>query len=140
MTLFADTSAWYAASDRGDRHNRAAAEILSSGERLVTTDHVIIETWLLIRGRSDRTIADRFWNGLRAGAASVEMVGPADLEVAWSIGEGFPDQDFSIVDRTSFAVMQRLGLTRVVSFDFHFSVYRYGPKRESAFDVVRAPS
>ena len=140
MTLFVDTSAWYAASDGRDRHHRTATEILSSGEPLVTTDHVVIETWLLIRGRADRTIADRFWHGLRAGAASVETVGPADLEVAWSIGEGYPDQDFSIVDRTSFSVMQRLGLTRVVSLDFHFAVYRYGPRRESAFDVVRASS
>lgn len=140
MTLFVDTSAWYGASDRGDRHNSAAAKILLAGERLVTTDHVIIETWQLIRGRADRNTADRFWNGLRAGAASIEMVGSADLEVAWSIGEGYPDQDFSIVDRTSFAVMQRLGLNRVASFDFRFAVYRYGPRRESAFDVICAPS
>ena len=26
----------------------------------------------------------------------------ADLEAAWAIGEIFPDQNFSIVDRTSF--------------------------------------
>ena len=43
-----------------------------------------------------------------------------NLEVAWAIGERFPDQDFSIVDRTSFAVMERLGVRRVAAFDSDF--------------------
>jgi hypothetical protein len=34
----------------------------------------------------------------------------ADLEVAWEIGANYADQDFSIVDRTSLAVMRRSGL------------------------------
>jgi predicted nucleic acid-binding protein len=67
----------------------------------------------------------------------METVGAADLEVAWSIGDAFPDQDFSLVDRTSFAVMQRLGLRRVASFDRDFAVYRFGRDRRQAFEVVR---
>jgi predicted nucleic acid-binding protein len=62
---------------------------------------------------------------------------PGDLDAAWRIGEAFPDQDFSIVDRTSFAVMERLGIASVASFDDHFSIYRFGPRRERAFDVRR---
>jgi len=61
----------------------------------------------------------------------------ADLEAAWSIGAAFPDQDFSIVDRTCFAVMERLGLTRVASLDDHFAIYRYGRNRDRAFDILR---
>jgi predicted nucleic acid-binding protein len=64
-------------------------------------------------------------------------VGRADLEVAWSIGQEFPDQDFSFVDRTSFAVMVRLGLVRAATFDDHFAVFRYGSGRSEAFEVVR---
>ena len=60
-----------------------------------------------------------------------------DLDTAWAIGELYDDQDFSIVDRTSFAVMERLGITRAASFDHHFAVYRYGPRRERAFQIVR---
>ena len=116
MSLFVDSSAWYAAGDKGDFSNSRAKEILSSGEPLITTDHVLVESWLLLHHKFHRQAANRFWERLRTGVAKIEPVGPADLEVAWAIGEAFPDQDFSIVDRTSFAAMQRLGILRVASF------------------------
>ena len=137
MSLFVDTSAWYAAADAGDRGNARARMALGSGERLVTSDHVLVETWLLLRHRLGRAVADRFWSGLRLGVATVELVGDADLEAAWTIGEAFPDQDFSLVDRTSFAVMQRLGVHRVATLDDDFAVYRFGPNRTRAFELVR---
>jgi predicted nucleic acid-binding protein len=59
------------------------------------------------------------------------------MNAAWAIGESFPDQKFSIVDRTSFAVMERLGITRAASFDDDFAIYRYGRSRERAFEIVR---
>lgn len=136
MSLFVDTSMWYAAADRGDRSHGRAVEVLSAGEALVTTDHVLVETWFLVRARAGREEAERFWGGLRGGLAVIESVGAADLERAWAVGEAFPDQDFSIVDRTSFAVMERLGIERAASFDRDFAVYRFGPRRERAFTVV----
>ena len=78
-----------------------------------------------------------FWAHLRAGAARIEKVLPVDLEVAWAIGLAYPDQHFSIVDRTSFAVMERLSISQAASFDNDFAVYRYGPGRKRAFDVLR---
>ena len=137
MSLFVDTSAWYAAADQSDASNARAKELLRAGERLLTTDHVLLETWTLLRHRVHRAAAEAFWEGLRRGVADVEFVGPADLEVAWQLGRRFADQDFSIIDRTSFAVMQRVGVERVVSFDAHFAVYRYGPNLRQAFDVQR---
>lgn len=136
MTLFVDTSIFYAVADRSDRSNARAREILGAADRVLTSDHVVVETWLLIRRRLGREAADRFWVGIRSGAVEVEHVGPADLEVAWGIGSAFPDQDFSIVDRTSFAVMQRLGSHRVASLDNDFAIYRFGPRRERAFEVL----
>ena len=137
MTLFVDSSAWYAAADRGDRSHRRATTVLGNGEDLVTTDHVMVETWLLLRHRLGRSAAERFWSGLRGGVAEVDPVVAADLEVAWAIGERFRDHDFSIVDRTSFASMLRLGLRRAASFDEDFAVFRFGPGRRLAFELVR---
>lgn len=137
MSLFVDTSAWYAAADRSDRSHDAATSVLAQQELLVTTDHVLVETWLLVHHRLGRSAAERFWEGLASGVAEIENVGGADLAAAWAIGESFPDQDFSIVDRTSFAVMQRLGLRRVATLDDDFAVYRFGRSKQQAFEVVR---
>jgi uncharacterized protein len=137
MSLFVDTSVWYAAADVSDAGNRGAKAILGAGEELVTSDHVLVETWTLLRRRIRRQVAERFWDGLRNGVATVEPVGLADLEVAWQIGASYRDQDFSLVDRTSFAVMRRLGIQRAASFDDDFAVFRYGPNRKSAFTIVR---
>ena|SRR5215469_5659580 len=135
MSLFVDTSIWYAAADSSDRSNLRAKAILKCGEALITSDHVLIETWTLLRHRLQRTAAERFWEGLRSGIAIIESVGVADLEAAWNLGLSWPDQDFSIVDRTSFAVMRRLGIDRVASLDQHFAVFRFGPRRRQSFTV-----
>ena len=137
MSLFVDTSVWYAAADADEHDNRAAQEILSRGERLITTDHILLETWFLLRSRLGKPAAETFWEALSSGVAHLETVTGADLAVARGIGDAFPDQDFSIVDRTSFAVMQRLGLWRAASFDNDFAIYRFGPGRKLAFEVVR---
>ena len=128
---------FYAAADRGDRSNARAKKVLGAGERLVTTDHVLVESWFLIAHRIGPDAAERHWEALRGGAAAVEPVTGADLEVAYAISESFPDQTFSIVDRTSFAVMQRLGVFRAASLDEHFAIYRFGRNRARAFEIVR---
>ena len=137
MSLFVDTSIWYAAADSSDRSNARVKAILRSGESLVTSDHVLIEAWTLLHHRLGRSAAERFWDGLRSGVAMVEPVGLADLEAAWEIGFAWEDQDFSIVDCTSFAVMRRLGIEDVASLDEHFAVFRLGPKQRQSFHVIR---
>lgn len=136
MSLFVDTSIWYAAVDSSDSGNARARKILSAGEPVLTTDHVLVEAWTLIHHRVGRRAAERFWTGLRGGGVLIEPVGLADLEAAWQMGQAWQDQDFSIVDRTSFAVMLRLGIERAASLDDHFAVFRYGPRRRRSFLVV----
>ena len=137
MSLFVDTSIWYAAADSSDRSNARSKVILKSGETLVTSDHVLVETWALLHHKLDRKAAERFWEGLRSGIAVIEAVTLADIEVAWEIGVSWRDQDFSIVDRTSFAVMRRLGIDRAASLDADFAVFRFGPKRRESFHILR---
>src|SRR5215469_4890041 len=133
MSLFVDTSIWYAAADSSDRSNARSKAILKSDETLVTSDHVLVETWTLLHHKLDRKAAERFWEGLRSGIAVVEAVTLADLEIAWDIGVFWRDQDFSIVDRTSFAVMRRLGIDRVASLDADFAVFPLVPNRRHSF-------
>ncbi|HUY95903.1 MAG TPA: PIN domain-containing protein [Terracidiphilus sp.] len=137
MSLFVDSSIWYAAAVKSESTNIRAKTILSEHDQLVTTDHVLAETCSLLHHRIGRRAAERFWGQLRAGLASIEFVGPSDLEFAWQIGQAWHDQDFSLVDLSSFAVMIRLGLERVASLDDHFSIFRFGPRRRGSFVVVR---
>jgi uncharacterized protein len=137
LSIFVDSSTWFALAVVRDRHNTRAKAILANTREHITTDHVVVETWLLLNSRYHRSAAESFWDRIRRGPAHVEHVTPADMEAAWAMGEVFSDQDFSLVDRTSFAVMERLGLTRAASFDDHFAVYRYGRNRDRAFEVLR---
>ena len=137
MTTFVDTSVWFAAANIRDGQNSRAKAILSGIVDALLTDHVLVETWNLINARIHRHAAEQFWFAVRRRHMELEKVTAADLETAWAIGETFSDQAFSIVDCTSFVVMERLGITRVASFDDDFAIYRYGRNRERAFEVLR---
>lgn len=80
---------------------------------------------------------DPFRSGLRGGIATIAQTTDADLEVARAISDRSPDQSFSIVGRTSFALMERLGIPRVIAFDQDFEIYRYGRRQALAFEVLR---
>ncbi len=134
---FIDTSAWYAALDRSDRnHPLATSRLTEPGIRLLS-DHVLVETWRLAAHRLGWAVAERFFDAVRRGAAKVVAVTDADREHAWATGQAYPDQHFALADRTSFAIMERLGVEQVVTFDDDFAVYRYGPRRGRAFVVLR---
>lgn len=105
MSVLVDTGAWYAIADASDRHHREA-----SGQAGLA-----------------------FWGTLREARIPILTVEPVDLEAAWHIAEAFPDQAFSVVDCTTFALMERLGITDAFAFDAHFLVYRFGPGRQRAF-------
>ncbi|MCY4621881.1 MAG: PIN domain-containing protein [bacterium] len=136
MSVFVDTSAWYAAADLGDVHHRRAVERLGEFSRdLLTSDHVLVETWFLAANRLGADVAETLVNTIRAGGARVEAATIADLEIAAQIHDVFADQEFSIVDRTSWSIMQRLGVQEAISFDRDYLIYRFGRDRRKAFTV-----
>ena len=136
MSVFVDTSAWYGAADSGDAHHGRAGALLNRfAGNLLTSDHVLVETWFLVSIRNSIDAANQFTEGIRKGIARVEPAGLADLEVAAEIDRDFPDQGFSIVDRTSWAMMERLGVHEAIAFDMDFRIYRFGPGRRQAFTV-----
>ncbi len=133
--IFVDSSAWFAAVNRRDRHHRRAIELLANAP-LMTSDLVIVETWLLTNSRIDFATAERFLCGV-SDSCEIVHIGEDDWRQSFAIANRFLDQTFSIVDRTSFAAMERLGISQVVSFDDDFVVYRYGKDRTRAFEVLR---
>ena len=96
------------------------------------------ETWVLARNRRTHAAADSLVETIVGrNLAEVLTATPDDIRMALRIGELFSDQDFSMVDRTSWAVMERHGTEEAVAFDADFAVYRYGPGLRRAFTVHR---
>ena len=135
VTALVDTGAWYALAASDDRHHEAATSFYLSQQgrlRWVTTDLIAAETWSLLNGRMGRAGAIRFWESLRRLQVPIVALDPVDLEAAWQIACAWSDQDFSLTDCTSFALMERLGITQAFAFDHHFLIYRYGAERRHA--------
>ena len=135
--IFVDSSAWFAAVNRRDRHHQRAVELLASHAPLATSYLVIVETWLLINSRIGFATAEQFLRGVGSGSCDIVPVTSDVWLQALAIADLFSDQTFSLIDRTSFAVMERTGITQAISFDNDFVIYRYGQDRMRAFEVLR---
>jgi len=123
-------------ADRAEAsHQKVATVMRARRGRLVTGVHVLQETWTVMRYRHSWRAAEDLIAGIRRGVARIEITGVADLEVAATIATTFADQDFSLSDRTSWAVMERLGIHDVISLDRDFHIYRFGPGRRRSFNV-----
>ena len=124
--LFVDTSAWYAlALPRDPAHARLAHVLrdrVSRGVRIVTTNLIVAETHALLLRRVGRGPAEAFARVVRASPNLVVSSTP-QLEAAaldeW-IGR-FGDQDFSLTDAVSFAVMAERGIREALTQDRHFA-------------------
>lgn len=123
MSVFADTSGFYAALDSSDRSHPKAihllADLISSGMPILTHNYVLVETVALLQHRL----------GLDAVLAFQEEVIPA-LEIAWLVAAEHAQaveslliskqRNLSLVDCASFLVMRKHGLKEVFAFDSHF--------------------
>lgn len=133
---FVDTSVWYAAADGGDAHSAAAQSLLvEHAGALVTSDLVLGELWNLINGRVGYRSANDVVAAITSGIARIECATVADLQEAEAARVAFEDQAFSLTDRTSWAIMERLAITDALALDADFRIYRYGPDRRQAFAV-----
>jgi len=137
--LFVDTSAFFALANLADKHHAeavAAYQASVGDDDLQTSDHVLIETWYLLRSRLGRSAAMAFWDGFDGGIITVVGVTAADFRRGREIAQEWPDQAFSIVDCTSFALIERLDIRRAFAFDRHFRVVRFGSRRHRALELV----
>jgi uncharacterized protein len=124
--LFVDTSGWFPLADPRDPDHATVAGALrariASGDRLVTTNLVIAETYALLLRRTYRGAALRFLEEVRR---SPNLVASSTAELEHRAEDDwlrrFADQDFSFTDAVSFAVMAERGIAHVLGLDHHFS-------------------
>jgi uncharacterized protein len=124
--VFLDTGAFVALRNRAEREHEAAREALAAlvadRAQLLSSNYVFSETYTALLVRAGRQEAIRWGQRFRSGAA-IELVRidePLE-ERAWAILESHADKLWSHVDATSFALMEREGLTEAFAFDHHFA-------------------
>lgn len=135
MSVFVDTSAFYALLDRDDANHRLAAEawtaLLESGEALATSNYVVVETTALVQHRLGMAAVSSLARELLP-VVSVEWVTELDHREAAAALLAAGRRQVSLVDSVSFVLMRRLGTESAFTFDPHFESEGFravGPKQ-----------
>jgi len=123
--IFIDTSAFKAVVDPKDEFHTKGAELWenlkNSNRPLVTTNYILDESFTLIRARCGIKTAIQFKEILAASSQvlQIKRVTVADEAGAWN---WFTKEwaKLSFTDSVSFAVMERLKLSEVATFDNDF--------------------
>ena len=130
MTVFIDTSAFYALLDRDDENHLKAKNlwrgILEHRDMLMTSNYVLVETFALLQHRLGTEAVRGFQDDI-VPVVHTEFV---TLELHRSGVSAFlaaSRRNLSLVDCVSFEVMRALGVKIVFAFDAHF--------REQGFTV-----
>lgn len=124
MSIFVDTSAFYAVLDAGDaNHGKARAvweRLLSEREDLHTTSYVIVEIAALLQGRLGLEALREFAAGVLP-IVRVHYVDEGHHRSAFHALLVASRRKLSLVDCASFESMRRRGIDRAFCFDPHFA-------------------
>lgn len=125
---FADTSWWVAWALPGDgRHDDAVALLdhLGPGEQVLTSNHVVGETWTFLRRRDRHATAVTFLDRVdrlgTEGRLVVHQVTAEQEAHAWRWLRRHDERTYSFVDATSFRVMRDRRLREALAFDQDFA-------------------
>jgi predicted nucleic acid-binding protein len=133
--VFVDTGAFGSFWIEGEVNFHLASRIMNgiveANLAIVTTNFIIAETHALVLSRSGRRAAIRALDFIDRGADFIERVTEGDEKEARIILEKYDDKTFSYTDATSFAVMDRLKLREVFTFDRHFEQFGFSPLKPS---------
>ena len=122
--IFVDTSYWIAAALRRDSRSVDARRLalLYADQRLLTTNHVVGETWTYINSRSGHASAVDFLTRVESSPRLEIAHVDADVEeAAWRWLRRRDERSYSFVDATSFTLMSERGVTRALAYDRHFA-------------------
>jgi predicted nucleic acid-binding protein len=95
---------------------------MTEHDRVVTTNHVVGETWTFLRRRLGHPQAVRYLDDVsRSPRVTVAPIDQALEQEAWRWLRRHDERLYSFVDSTSFAVMRRLRMREALAFDGDFS-------------------
>ena len=125
--VFVDTSGWASLFHPDDLFHKQAETlyqgIRKEGTRLITTNYVIAETVALLTSpfRTPRKAIIDFVNGIKTSALVDLIHIDENLDKrAWDLLSNRIDKNWSLVDCSSFVVMQNEGITESLTTDHHF--------------------
>lgn len=128
MTIFVDTSAWFARFVPDDPdHSRVAAWFASNAVPLVTTDYCVDETLTLLAARKRLRLA------IEAGQllfdeviAQICFLTIEQVRRSWILFQQRASSGWSFTDCASKIAIDDLGATAAVTLDQHFQQFGVG--------------
>lgn len=124
MTIFVDTSAFYATLDADDAQHQPArltwVTLLNESTDLVCSNYVIVETTALVQNRLGIEAVRAFQEDMLP-VVRVEWVDEQAHRAGVTALITAGRRHLSLVDCVSFDLMRRLGIRQVFAFDPHFA-------------------
>ncbi len=128
MRVFVDTSALLSLLDSDDRDHAAVRdalhELVAAEVRLVTTSYVLVETGALVKRRLGMSAFRALGDAVDQAMEVVWIDGPLH-RLAWRHAGVEGRKGPSLVDWSSFLVMDAEGVTSALTLDGHFEERGY---------------
>lgn len=126
MSLLLDTSALVAARNVKDRNHNKAFEIMMpalQGEygKLFVSDYIFDEAVTLAYIRTgSKKFAHDIGRFAKAKPINLRFIEPIDFDKAWELYLQYEDKHLSFTDCTNIALMERLKIETLFTFDTEF--------------------
>jgi predicted nucleic acid-binding protein len=125
--VFVDTAGWANLFVATESHHQQAAEWFKQTrqqrQEMVTTNYVLLELVALLVSplRVPRPKLFKYVDGIRtAPYLHLVHIDETTDSAAWTLLKSREDKNWSLVDATSFIVMQQLSLQEALTTDHHF--------------------
>ncbi len=132
--IFADTAGWGHLADKSQPYHALAAYIYRSArqnqQRIITTNYILSEVVSLLTSplHVPRPQQIAFINSIKTSPhVEIIHIDPTLDAAAWQLFSERPDKMWSLVDCSSFVVMQQLGIHDALTTDHHFAQAGFRP-------------
>lgn len=123
MSIYIDTSAFFAILDSGDKFHKESKDtflrLIGDKEIFHSSNYIIIETMVLVQNRLGLDALRAFQDDI-VPIINIHWVDERIHNIAVSSLLIARRKNISFIDYTSFELMRLLGLKKVFTFDKHF--------------------